>query len=83
MKHNQCFALIIVLASVHSVIGVSVGKDVEAKDTFFLRVVKTRVADVDGAGMNGGRFGIISFGGGTFGLKICDRRTGQVRSLVI
>ncbi len=50
-----------------------------AEEDFHLRVVRTRVADVDGAGMDGGSFGFLTFGGGAIKMRICDLRTREVR----
>ncbi len=50
-----------------------------AEEDFHLRVVRTRVADVDGAGMDGGSFGFLTFGGGAIKMRICDLRMREVR----
>ncbi len=50
----------------------------EAHQSFQLRVIKNSVADEEGAGMDGGRLGLLSLGGGSLSLQICDPATSQV-----
>ncbi len=50
-----------------------------SEEDFHLRVVQTRVADVDGARMDGGCFGFLAFGGGAIKMRICDLRMREVR----
>ncbi len=49
---------------------VAVALLVEA-DALRLRTIRTKVADVEGAGMNGGTFGVLGLGGGRFQMTIC------------
>ena len=37
-----------------------------------LRIISAKVADVESAGMDGGKFGINFFGGGEFSIELCN-----------
>ena len=43
-----------------------------------LRVLRAKVSSEEGAGMDGGKFGLVAFGGGEIRAEICDGRTGEV-----
>lgn len=61
MKMSKFGTLLLALSAIKAV-------SAEAK----LRILEAKVADVAGAGMDGGALDIMAFGGGEFSLEVCN-----------
>ena len=74
MKNSRLYAFLFVaiIAIAFNPCGVLATSDAR------LRVLKVRMSDQEGAGMDGGTFRILALAGGRFNLQLCDE--GRVSS---